>query len=37
MSELRQYIYTKKANEEVRLTVVRGNNELEINVLLGRK
>ena len=37
MSELRQYIYTKKPDDEVSLVVLRGNNELQIKVVLGRK
>ena len=37
MSELRQYIYTKNPEDEVSLVVLRGNNELQIKVVLGRK
>ena len=37
MRELRQYIYTKKPNDEVLLTVLRGNSQLEVKVTLGRK
>ena len=37
MSELRQYIYTKKPEDEVSLVVLRGKNELQIKVVLGRK
>ena len=37
MSELRKYIYTKKAGEEVSLTVLRNNREYNIQVILGKK
>ena len=37
MSELREYIYTKKIGDEVKLTIVRNNRERVINIKLGRK
>lgn len=37
MSELRQYIYTKKAGEQVKLTILRNNREKSINIKLGKK
>ena len=37
MSELREYIYTKKIGDEVKLTIVRNNRERIINIKLGRK
>ena len=37
MSELREYIYTKKIGDEVKLTILRNNRERVINIKLGRK
>lgn len=37
MSELRNYIYTKKPNDEVILTVLRNKKESEIKIILGKK
>ena len=37
MCDLRSYIYTKKPDEEVTLTVIRNNKEQQIKVVLGRK
>lgn len=37
MSQLRSYVYTKKAGDEVKLTVLRNNKEHVINVKLGKK
>lgn len=37
MSELRQYIYTKKAGEQVNLTILRNKKEKIINIKLGKK
>lgn len=37
MNDLRQYIYTKKANDEVTLKVIRGKINKEIKILLGKK
>lgn len=37
MNDLRQYIYTKKPNEEVTLKVTRGKINREIKVILGKK
>ena len=37
MCDLRSYIYTKKPDEEVTLTVIRNNKEQQIKVTLGRK
>lgn len=37
MSELREYIYTKAPNEEVVLTVLRNNKQMEIRLTLGKR
>ncbi len=37
MSELREYIYTKKPKDTITLTIKRGNKEYEIEVILGKK
>lgn len=37
MNDLRQYIYTKKPNDEVTLRVTRGKINKEIKVVLGKK
>lgn len=37
MSELREYIYTKKAGDEVTLKIQRNKKEKEIKIVLGRK
>ena len=37
MCDLRKYIYSKKPDDEVILTVIRNNREIEINVTLGKK
>lgn len=37
MNDLREYIYQKKPNEEVKLTVVRGKVNKEIKINLGKK
>ena len=37
MSKLREYIYTKKPNDEVKLSVIRNKKEFEIVVKLGKK
>lgn len=37
MNDLRQYIYTKKANDEVTLKVARGKINKEIKIALGKK
>ncbi len=37
MSELRQYIYTKEPNEEVKVTFLRNNKESSIKVILGKR
>lgn len=37
MNDLRQYIYTKKPNEEVTLKVTRGKINKEIKIMLGKK
>ena len=37
MSELREYIYTKKPGEEVVLKILRNKREKEISIILGRK
>jgi S1-C subfamily serine protease len=37
MSELRKYVYTKKPNDNINLTIIRNNKESNINVTLGRK
>lgn len=37
MNDLREYIYQKKPNEEVKLTVIRGKVNKEIKITLGKK
>ena len=37
MSELREYIYTKRIGDEVKLTILRNNRERTINIKLGKK
>lgn len=37
MNDLRQYIYSKKANDEVTLKVTRGKINKEIKLILGKK
>lgn len=37
MNELRQYIYSKKPNEEITLKVVRGKINKQIKVILGKR
>lgn len=37
MNDLRQYIYTKKLNDEVILKIVRGKINKEIKIVLGKK
>ncbi len=37
MNDLRQYIYTKKPNDEVTLKVTRGKINREIKIVLGKK
>ena len=37
MSDLRKYIYSKKPEDEVNLTIIRNNREVNISVILGRK
>lgn len=37
MNDLRQYIYTKKPNDEVTLKVIRGKINKEIKIVLGKK
>lgn len=37
MNDLRQYIYTKKPNEEVTLQITRGKINREIKLILGKK
>lgn len=37
MSDLRKYIYTKKPDEKVNLTILRNNKEIQITVTLGKK
>ena len=37
MNDLREYIYTKKPNEEVKLQVTRGKINKQINLTLGKK
>ena len=37
MSELRNYIYTKKVGDEVNLTILRNNKEKSIKIKLGKK
>ncbi len=37
MNDLRQYIYTKKPNDEIILTITRGKINKEIKMILGKK
>ena len=37
MSELKNYIYTKKPNDEVTITILRNKKESNIKILLGKK
>lgn len=37
MSQLQEYVYSKKPNDEIILTVVRGNNEKQIKITLGKR
>ncbi len=37
MSELREYIYTKKPNDKVMLTILRNNKQMQIEIKLGEK
>ena len=37
MSELREYIYTKKPNDKVMLTILRNNKQMQIEITLGKK
>ena len=37
MSQLQEYVYSKNPNEEITLTVVRGNNQKEIKITLDSK
>ena len=37
MNDLRQYIYTKKPNDEVTLSITRGKINKEIKIILGKK
>ena len=37
MGDLREYIYTKKPNEEVKLTILRNKREIQIKIKLGKK
>ena len=37
MNDLRQYIYTKKPNDEVTLKITRGKINREIKIVLGKK
>ena len=37
MNDLRQYIYSKKSNDEVTLKVIRGKINKEIKLILGKK
>ena len=37
MSELRSYIYTKKAGDEIKLTFLRNNKERTVNIKLAKK
>lgn len=37
MSELRTYIYGKKPNEKVILTILRNNKQMEVEIVLGKK
>lgn len=37
MNDLREYIYTKKTNDEVNLKIIRGKINKEFNIVLGKK
>lgn len=37
MNDLREYIYTKKPNDEVKLKIIRGKINKEFNIVLGKK
>jgi S1-C subfamily serine protease len=37
MSELRKYIYTKRPNDTVKVTIIRNNKERNLNMTLGKK
>ena len=37
MNDLREYIYTKKPNEEVTLKIIRGKLNKDIKLILGKK
>ena len=37
MSELREYIYTKKPNDNVVLTILRNNKQMQVELTLGKK
>ena len=37
MSELREYIYTKKTNDKVTLTIMRNNKQITVEITLGKK
>lgn len=37
MNDLRQYIYTKKPNDEVTLSIIRGKINKEIKIVLGKR
>ena len=37
MSDLRTYIYTKKPDDEVKLTILRNGKEQNVNLKLGKK
>lgn len=37
MSELRRYIYKKRPNDSVNITVIRNNNESNLNLVLGKR
>lgn len=36
MNDLREYIYTKKPNDEVNLKIIRGKINKEFNIVLGK-
>ena len=37
MSELRRYIYTKRPNDSVKVTIIRGNKEYSLDLILGKR
>ena len=37
MNDLREYIYTKKPNDEVTLDITRGKINKQIKIILGKK